>query len=512
MKEYNKICKLCGNAFVAKSKRAEVCKSVHTSVCAVCGAEFVRKPPYESTTCSMKCAQKLGNVARKQTCMSKYGVENPMQLKAITDKVKSSSIERYGVDNPSKSEEVKSKIKQTFTDKYGVTNAMQVDEFKHKQSASTFSHLGVAHPLQSREVLNKMQSTNLQRYGVTNILADPTIRQRIRTNYKQKTGYSFVTSNPEVMNKIKETCIAKYGVPYNCMRPECRSSYRTISKINLAFSEMLSQHNIEHEMESPIDRFSYDFKIENILVEIDPTITHNIELSIFPDSTPIAVSYHLEKTNAAISHGYRCIHVFDWDNWDNILHLLQPCSEIYARKCKVTVIDQKTANMFTSKYHINGRCNGQKINYGLWYNDELVEVMTFGKPRYNAQYDYELLRLCSKTGLKVVGGASKLFKHFLDDIAPSSVISYCDLSKFTGAVYTNIGMKLINTTAPNKIWSKGDRKITQNLLNQRGYDQLFNTDYGKGTSNEQLMLENGWLPVYDCGQLVFEYRQSTDNR
>lgn len=47
--------------------------------------------------------------------------------------------------------------------------------------------------------------------------------------------------------------------------------------------------------------------------------------------------------------------------------------------------------------------------------------------------------------------------------------------------------------------------ITNNLLLQRGYDQLFGTDFGKGTSNEQLMIENGWLPVYDCGQVVYQY-------
>ena len=85
------------------------------------------------------------------------------------------------------------------------------------------------------------------------------------------------------------------------------------------------------------------------------------------------------------------------------------------------------------------------------------------------------------------------------------MISYCDVSKFTGNVYRAIGMRLKSITHPNKIWSKGDKKITQNLLNQRGYDQLFKANYGKGTSNEQLMLEHGWLPIFDCGQAVYVY-------
>ena len=61
---------------------------------------------------------------------------------------------------------------------------------------------------------------------------------------------------------------------------------------------------------------------------------------------------------------------------------------------------------------------------------------------------------------------------------------------------------------PSCIWSKNDSKITNNLLNQRGFDQLFHTTYGKGTSNRQLMIENGWLEVFDCGQNLFVYHKN----
>ena len=40
---------------------------------------------------------------------------------------------------------------------------------------------------------------------------------------------------------------------------------------------------------------------------------------------------------------------------------------------------------------------------------------------------------------------------------------------------------------------------------QRGYDQLFGTSYGKGTSNRDLMIQNGWREVYDCGQITWVY-------
>ena len=128
--------------------------------------------------------------------------------------------------------------------------------------------------------------------------------------------------------------------------------------------------------------------------------------------------------------------------------------------------------------------------------------MTFGKPRYNNKYQWELLRLCTQPKYRVVGGASKLFQYFIKIYNPESIISYCDRSKFNGSVYENIRMKLHHIVEPAKVWSSGKQRITDNLLRQRGFDQLFKTNYGKGTNNEDLMLKHGWLPVYDCGQAV----------
>ena len=93
----------------------------------------------------------------------------------------------------------------------------------------------------------------------------------------------------------------------------------------------------------------------------------------------------------------------------------------------------------------------------------------------------------------------------MKEVNPESIISYCDKAKFTGDVYYKLGMKLDHISEPAKIWSKDDKHITDNLLRQRGYDQLFNANYGKGTSNEELMIENGWRSVYDCGQYVFDW-------
>ena len=207
----------------------------------------------------------------------------------------------------------------------------------------------------------------------------------------------------------------------------------------------------------------------------------------------------------ANDNGYRCIHIFDWDNRTDILSMIKPKTTIYARDCKVYKLTKIATDGFLRDYHIQGTCKGQAISFGLVYNKELMQVMTFGKSRYNKNYSVELLRMATKRGYRVIGGASRLFKFFVNTYEVSNIISYCDLSKFTGAVYEKIGMKFLHRTPPQEVWSKGNQKITANLLRQRGFDQLFGTSFGKGTNNEQLMLEHGWLPVYDCGQAVYVY-------
>ena len=72
-------------------------------------------------------------------------------------------------------------------------------------------------------------------------------------------------------------------------------------------------------------------------------------------------------------------------------------------------------------------------------------------------------------------------------------------------VYEKLGFELKEQTAPTKHWyhPKTKKHITDNLLRQRGFDQLHKTNFGKGTSNEELMKEHGYVEIYDCGQLVF---------
>ncbi|MBR4316363.1 MAG: hypothetical protein IKP65_05305 [Alphaproteobacteria bacterium] len=115
--------------------------------------------------------------------------------------------------------------------------------------------------------------------------------------------------------------------------------------------------------------------------------------------------------------------------------------KIYARKCEIKEIDIQTSNEFLETNHLQGKDNSS-IRLGLFYENELISVMTFSKPRFNKHFNYELLRFASKTGYKVVGGASKLLEAFKRQYK-GSIISYADRRYSNGRLYETIGFELI---------------------------------------------------------------------
>lgn len=308
--------------------------------------------------------------------------------------------------------------------------------------------------------------------------------------------------------QMKQTNLEKFGVETPLLLNENlpKNSYRTISKINLWWKDNIFHNNgiIGEDMEFPLSPYCYDFNINGILVEINPSITHNVNFNPFGTKV-LDKNYHQLKSTHAKENGYRCIHIFDWDNPEKISYIFSKKEIIYARKCEVREIDKKVCNEFLENYHLQGKSYGNKINIGLFYNSELIQVMSFGNPRYNKKYEWELLRLCSHKDYKIIGGASKILKCFEENYSPKSLISYCDLSKFDGKVYQELGFKHIKDNTPSKHWYnlKTKQHITQALLNQRGVDQILKTNYGKNTNNEELLLENGFVCVYDCGQAVY---------
>ena len=479
--KYKKICKCCGKEFETNSPQKLYCDGEHYLPCPVCGKPVLKKgndftvPP---KCCSSKCAHEK----RKQNIPMRKCIYcgKPFQPRSgsalVCDDVHYQNCEICG----------KPFVRTPLTDS------------EHKTTCS------------DECTKEKVRRNNILKYGCEHPMQNEQVKQHFKDAMKAKYGVEHALQNAELASKQQESAyesnMRNNGVPYACMLPQCIANQgNIISNINKQCGDKLAQLGIEYSFEHRINNMSFDICIESIktLIEIDPTYTHSSIKNHWGQCRD--KYYHVEKSKVAQASGYRCIHIFDWDDMDKIVKSLIPRNKIYARNCTIYKLSNSVAVDFLNKYHFQGSCRGQLLCLGLVYENKLYQVMTFGKSRYDSKYSVELLRLCTVPGYTVVGGANRLFKFATENYGLNNIISYCDKSKFNGQVYKEIGMNLVRETPPQEVWSKGNKKITANLLRQRGYDQLFHTNYGKGTSNEQLMLENGWLPVYDCGQCVYEF-------
>ena len=121
--------------------------------------------------------------------------------------------------------------------------------------------------------------------------------------------------------KTKNTNQKRYGVDWFTQTAKVQKSGRAHSGVNNIFFEMLLKNfnKAEIQREFPLGCYVYDFKIGNYLIEVNPSVTHNINWKPFGDNMGLGETYHRDKTIAALNGGYVCIHIFDWVNVENLL-------------------------------------------------------------------------------------------------------------------------------------------------------------------------------------------------
>ena len=460
---------------------------------------FIKKYSVDNPAKSKEVLAKI-----QKTNLDRYGVECSAQSEVVKEKIKATNLKKYGVEYSFQAEVVKEKIKATSLERYGVDNPSKSEVIKSKIVESNRKNLGVDYPMQSKDVMDKSRATSFEKYGTEYPNQSEIVKSKIDASTLEHYGVNRACKLDEFKQKIVDTNRERYGVDYTCLIYSGKLKGND-SSYNRSFAELLDINNITYEREFLLQKYSYDFKVGNTLIEIDPTATHNTYFSPYGDNR-IDVNYHRDKTKLAKDNGYSVIHIFEWDDINKVMQLLKNRVTIYARKCEVRMVSEVDTGNYLDTYHLQGTCRGQKIRLGLYYNNQLVSLMTFGKSRFNKNCEYELLRYCASHN--VVGGAEKLFKYFVDNYKPNSIVSYCDTSKFSGKVYDMLGFKIDTINSPSCHWYsvKENRHITDNLLRMQGYDRLFKESHGKGTSNEELILARGYLPVYDCGQSTYIWR------
>ena len=272
------------------------------------------------------------------------------------------------------------------------------------------------------------------------------------------------------------------------------------------------------------DNFSGDVLIN------DRSMIHPYEIDIFMPSLKLGIEYnglywhsydrkeitneimkHSDKVDTANDSNIKLINIFE-NHWINnkeliksmILNKIGLCNKkIFARKCKISEINNDDFKNFCLNNHIDGSIP-TSMKYGLYYDDELVCVMGFNK---HHTYEWEISRLASVKNSVVVGGASKLFKHFISTVKPNNVMTYANRCYSNGEVYKNIGFKIISKTKPNYKWIKsGSIYSRQQFQKHKLKNKL--SDFDDKLSESQNMFNNGFRRIWDCGHLKLLWSRS----
>ena len=104
---------------------------------------------------------------------------------------------------------------------------------------------------------------------------------------------------------------------------------------------------------------------------------------------------------------------------------------------KYIITDTNIIRSFLDNNHVQGYTHAS-TSLGLYHNNELISIMTFGKNRFKKNSnELEMVRFCNKLNTTIIGGASKLFKHFVNNYNDSGldIISFADRRFFDGKLY-----------------------------------------------------------------------------
>ncbi|WP_225872628.1 hypothetical protein [Pedobacter frigoris] len=159
---------------------------------------------------------------------------------------------------------------------------------------------------------------------------------------------------------------------------------------------------------------------------------------------------------------------------------------IHARKTEIVAVTQQQADEFLIANHLQESAKA-KYRFGLRENNRLVAVVTFSNLRYmkNGVEGYrsaELIRFATLAGYTVIGGFSKLLKHFIKEYGPHDVMSYSDRDWSLGKAYECAGFKLKEITPPatillnvNTLERFFPHRVSDEELCSDEYIQIFNT-------------------------------------
>lgn len=531
----------------------------HPPLCPVCGSPNVysRKKLYShvpyggwSLYCSKECTYKSDQRKEKfeQSMIASHGVPYSGMSETINEKRNQSMIERYGETVPLRVEQIKNKQAETMKSRYG-GYTFASEPLSLKASSTMMERFGVAYARMNEEVNDKARKTLIDRFGGPTPLASPVVREKVSETLKSKSN----EERDSIRARTSSTSLERYNRTYYQRRHMLDSVDRLLNDKEelvrlyheLGSLEALGRHlevdpktirsilsdiklvdswnrslgetelcdyltslgaEIETNVRGVIPNYEIDILVkgQNLLIEYNGIYWHSTK---FKDK-----NYHKKKADLAEELGYQLIQVWE-DDWahsqkrkileSKFAHLLgcSGSSSIYGRLTTISKIPYSEASKFLNLYHLQGERTGSEY-IGLFFDGSLVAVMVLLKKKQAitiARY---------ATSSQVLGGFSKLLAYVKKVYDWDQIVTYADRTISTGDLYHKTGFMLERITPPGLWYVKGNNRFRREAFMKHKLPLLFQSvDLSK--TEEEIMLENGYLTLFDAGLLKFVmYNQS----
>lgn len=407
------------------------------------------------------------------------------------------------------------------------------EEIKKKRAATLKTNYGIEtpSPFAIKEIQDKIKSTNIERYGVDNVFrlsenrSNREFWQNYSIEYQKKLGYDIeYVYDPEIKNykiKVKNCCkihgdvIMDLSVFGNRTKPSrknttvlcpiCNPLRNPETSIETIIKNFLIENNINFEIHNKtiIKPYELDFYLPdyNLAIECNGVYWH---------SGKKCIERHQLKYDMCKKQNIQLMYFWEDQiiNSANIIYSILKSKlnlneKIYARNCVIKEISSKESKEFINEYHLQGNVNAS-IRFGLFYNNELIQVMTFGKLRKCLNQKskdgyFELYRLCSKSGITVVGGASKLLNYFIKKYSPIEIISYASKDISNGNIYKTLGFNYDGETNCGFFYVTDDYQRKNRFSLRKSV-----VDDGTGRTADHIIGDLGYFKCYDLGTYKFK--------
>lgn len=494
-----------------------------------------------------------------QTMIELYGVEYPMQNEELKRTIQRTNLARYGCLSPLQNREVKEKCKQTMLEKYGVEETHQSKELMDKAKQTNIERYGEEFSLQNKSIWNKTKQTMIERYGKYG-LQNESIRTKTEHTNLEKYGVTHPLLSSLIREKGKQTNLERYG---NEVFTKSHISDETYEKLN-NYDWMCNQHK---KLKKPLIQIATELNISSGLVsktmqkhgipvsyyinssqserDINSFInelsvrtianTRSIippyELDIYIPTHNFAIEfngifwhgeqqgkdqhYHLNKTNMCVQQGIELIHIFEneWELKQDIVKsylklALNLNEKIDAKNCTIVGLAHNESKIFFDENHIQGSTNC-KFTYGLVYDNQLVAAMSFGKSRFDENYQFELLRYACKLEMDVDDGSLKLFEHFVNVHYPKSIVMNIDKRFQMEKEHNSLGFFHSHDVSPNYFYFTKNNQaelLKKSKFQHHTLKHKLET-FDPNLSEYENMVNNGYDRIWDCGTSVWVWKQ-----